>query len=66
MGWLTSLTLEDEARQELSLPQVVCEYEDVPDELPGLPPYRDVDFTLHYHPDSCHGRVMRNQQNLYS
>ena len=29
MGWLASLTLEDEARQELSLPRVVCEYEDV-------------------------------------
>ena len=29
MGWLASLTLEDEVRQELDLPQVVCEYEDV-------------------------------------
>ena len=28
MGWLVSLTLEDEARQELSLPRVVCEYKD--------------------------------------
>ena len=38
-GWLASLTLEDEVRQDTSLPQVVCEYEDVfPDELPGLPP----------------------------
>ena len=37
--WLTSLTLEDEARSDLDLPQVVCEYEDIfPDELPGLPP----------------------------
>ena len=27
MGWLASLTLEDEARQKLSLPRVVCEYE---------------------------------------
>ena len=26
---------------------MVCEYEDVfPDELPGLPPYRDVDFVI--------------------
>ena len=49
MGWLTSLTFKDEVRQELSLPQVVYEYEDIPDELPGLPPHRDVDFTLHYH-----------------
>ena len=29
MGWLASLTLEEEVRQELDLPQVVCEYEDV-------------------------------------
>ena len=51
MGWLASLTLEDKARQELGLPQVICEYDDVfPDELPGLAPHRDVDFTLHYHP----------------
>ena len=39
MGWLTSLTLEDEERRDLGLPRVVCEYEEVfPDELPGLPP----------------------------
>ena len=37
-GWLASLTLEDEVRQDLDLPRVVCEYVDVsPDELPGLP-----------------------------
>ena len=47
MGWLASLTLEDEAKQELGLPWVVCEYEDVfPDELSGLPPQRDVNFTI--------------------
>ena len=34
-------------RQELSLPRVVCEYEDVfSDELSGLPPHKDVDFTI--------------------
>ena len=39
MGWLASLTREDEVRQEMSLPQVVYEYEDIfLDELPGLPP----------------------------
>ena len=27
MGWPTSLTLEDEGRLDLSLPQAVCEYE---------------------------------------
>ena len=33
MGWLASLTQEDKARQELSLPLVVCEYEVIfPDE----------------------------------
>ena len=35
----------------MSLPRVVCEYEDVfPDELPGLPPLRDVDFRIELHP----------------
>ena len=29
IGWMASLTLEDEVRQDLSLPRVVCEYEDV-------------------------------------
>ena len=39
MSRLASLTLEDEARQDLDLPRVVCEYKDVfPDELLGLPP----------------------------
>ena len=51
MGWLANLTLEDEARQDLDLAWVVCEYEDVfPDELPGLPPQRDVDFCIELHP----------------
>ena len=50
MGWLASLTLEDEVRQDVSLPQVVCEYEYIfLDELPGLPPYRDVDFAIELH-----------------
>ena len=39
MGWLVSLTLEDEARQDLDLPLVLCEYKYVfPNELPRLPP----------------------------
>ena len=51
MGWLASLTLEDEVRQCLSLPEVVCEFEDVfPNELPGLPSQRDVDFIIELHP----------------
>ena len=50
-GWLASLTLEDEERSDLDLPRVVCEYVDVfPDELPGLPPHRDVDFDIELHP----------------
>ena len=53
MGWLASLTLEDEGRRDLSLPQVVCEYEDVfPNELPGLPPHKDVDFVIELHPST--------------
>ena len=51
MGWIESLTKEDEVRQELNLPRVVCEYEDVfPDELSGLPSRRDVDFIIELHP----------------
>ena len=50
-GWLASLTLEDEERSNLGLPRVGCEYVDVlPDELPGLPPHRDVDFGIELHP----------------
>ena len=49
-GCLVSLTLEVKVRQDLDLPQVIYEYEDVfPDELPGLPPYRDVDFIFKLH-----------------
>ena len=51
MGWIASLTLEDEGIQDLSLPRVVYEYEDVfPDELQGLPLHRDVDFVIELHP----------------
>ena len=50
-GWLASLTLEDEVRPNLDLPRLVCEYEDVfPDELPGLPSQRVVDFGIELHP----------------
>ena len=50
-GWLASLTLEDEVRLDLDLPRVVCEYVDVfPDELPGLPLRRVVDFGIELHP----------------
>ena len=50
--WLASLTLEDEERPDLDLPRVVCECVDVffPDELPGLPPQRVVDFGIELHP----------------
>ena len=51
VGWLASLTLEDEVRPDLDLPRVVWEYVDVfPDELPGLPPQRVVDFGIELHP----------------
>ena len=50
-GWLANLTLEDDVRQDMSLPRVVYECEDVfPDELPRLPPLRDVDFLIELHP----------------
>ena len=49
-SWLASLTLEDEVGQDLDLPGVVYEYEDVfSDELPGLPPQRVVDFGIELH-----------------
>ena len=51
MGWLASLTLEGERRRDLSLPRVVCKYEDVfLDELLGLPPHKDVHFIIELHP----------------
>ena len=51
MGWLASLTLEDEGRRDLSLPRVGCEYEDVfQDKLPVLPLQRDVDLYIELHP----------------
>ena len=51
MGWLVSLTQEDEVRQELGLPRAVCEYEDIfLDKLLGLPLHRDIDFTIELHP----------------
>ena len=49
-GWIASLTLKDEVRPDLDLPRVVCEYEDVfPNELPGLPQQRVVDFGIELH-----------------
>ena len=51
MGWLASHTLEDDGRRDLSLPRVVCEYEDVfLDKLLRLPPHKDVDFVIELHP----------------
>ena len=38
-------------RPDLDLRRVVCEYEDVfPNELPGLPPQRVVEFGIELHP----------------
>ena len=51
ISWLASLTLDDEGRQDLGLPRVVYEYEDVfPDKLQRLPPHKDVDFVIELHP----------------
>ena len=53
IGWLASLTLENEGRRDLSLPRVACKYEDVfLDELLGLPQHRDVDFFIELHPST--------------
>ena len=49
-GWLAGLTLKDEERPDLDLPRIMCELVDVfPDELPGLPPQRGVDFGIELH-----------------
>ena len=74
-GWLASLTLEDEERPNLDLPRVVCEYVDVfPDELPGLPPQRVVDFGIELHPGTSpismtligwHQLSCRNSESSY-
>ena len=40
-------------RPDLDLPRVVYEYEDVfSDELPRLPPHKDVNFGIELHPDT--------------
>ena len=65
MGWLVSNTLENEARQELSLPRAVCEYEDgFPNELPGLPPHKDVDFIIKLHPGTSPISMTRHRMTL--
>ena len=38
-------------RQELGLPRMLYEYEDIfLDELSGFPSYRDVDFAIEFYP----------------
>ncbi|XP_058202637.1 uncharacterized protein LOC131317072 [Rhododendron vialii] len=50
-GWLASLTSEETDRMELGLPHVVREYKDVfLEELPGLPPPRELDYTIELQP----------------
>ena len=61
-GWLASLTLEDEEKPDLDLPQVVCEYVDIfPDELPGLPLKRVVDFGIELHPSTSPISMTQNR-----
>ena len=55
----------------MSLPRVVCEYEDVfLDELPGLPLPKDVDFCIEIHPGTLpisripHGMALVELQEL--
>ena len=64
-GWLASLTMEDEMRQDVSLPRAFCEYEDVfPNELPELPTSRDVDFYIKLHPRTSHISMTPNRKAL--
>ena len=44
------------------LPRVVWEYEDIfPDELPGIPPQRDVDFMIELHPSTSPISMTQNR-----
>ena len=53
IGWLASLILENEVRQDLSLPRVVCEYgKFFSNELLRLPPHKVVYFTIELHPST--------------
>ena len=64
-GWLANLTLEDEARQELGLPRVVCDYKDVfLEELLGLPLHRDVDLCIELHLDKLPISMMPHRMTL--
>ena len=49
----------------MNLLLVVCKYEDVfPDELPGLPPRRDVDFIIKLHPGTSPISMTRHRMAL--
>ena len=66
MGWLASHTLQNEGRQDLSLPRVVCKYKDVfPNELPRLPSHRDVDFIIELHKDLSLPRVIYKYKDVF-
>jgi hypothetical protein len=50
-GRMASLMLEEEGSRDITLPRVVCEYTDVfPQDLPGLSPTREGDFTIELQP----------------
>ena len=64
-GWLASLTLEDEARQELGLPWIVFKYEDVfSEELLGLPSHRDVYFIIELLPGTSPISMTQHRMTL--
>ena len=49
----------------MSLPRAICEYEDnFLDELSGLPPHRDVDFTIELHPGTSPISMTPNRMTL--
>ncbi|XP_058217364.1 uncharacterized protein LOC131328436 [Rhododendron vialii] len=49
-----SLQMEETDRMELGLPHIVCEYADVfLEELPGLPPQREIDFSIELQPGTA-------------
>ena len=50
VGWLASLTLEDEERSDLDLPRVVCKYVDVFQRSYLDYLHKGLDFSIELHP----------------
>ena len=46
-GLLANLSISEDGETQIVLPRVVCEYSDVfPEDLVGLPPHREIEFSI--------------------